>query len=184
MLALFTQTISSFRGVMSVNFFIKPLPQYLGRHTTYNTIRRTRLSDDGTSSHHRAMPDGKCSFDIPFVPIVVFDNSADLKVHVENHIVVNRYNLNYAISQYRHAILNSSQVHWIVNAIEKHYTIADKQEIKRHKYNVHNRQYRAKTSIKQGVCPQCGGQLVLRQGRYGSFYGCSNYPKCKFTLNK
>ena len=100
------------------------------------------------------------------------------------HIVVNRYNLNYAISQYRHAILNSSQVNWIVNAIEKHYTIASKQEIKRHKYNVHNRQYRAKTSIKQGVCPQCGGQLVLRHGRYGSFYGCDNYPKCKFTLNK
>ena len=42
----------------------------------------------------------------------------------------------------------------------------------------------AKTSIKQGICPQCGGQLVLRQGRYGSFYGCDNYPKCKFTLNK
>ena len=43
---------------------------------------------------------------------------------------------------------------------------------------------RAKTSIKQGICPQCGGQLVLRHGRYDSFYGCDNYPKCKFTLNK
>ena len=41
----------------------------------------------------------------------------------------------------------------------------------------------AKTSIKQGICPQCGGQLVLRHGRYDSFYGCDNYPKCKFTLN-
>ncbi|MDM8325247.1 topoisomerase DNA-binding C4 zinc finger domain-containing protein [Bacteroides gallinaceum] len=23
----------------------------------------------------------------------------------------------------------------------------------------------------------------MRQGKYGSFYGCSNFPKCKFTLN-
>ena len=51
------------------------------------------------------------------------------------------------------------------------------------KQNVKDRQYRAKSLIRQGVCPQCGGQLVLRNGRYGSFYGCSNFPKCKFTLN-
>ena len=31
------------------------------------------------------------------------------------------------------------------------------------------------------VCPKCGGRLVERRGKYGSFYGCSNYPKCKFT---
>lgn len=31
------------------------------------------------------------------------------------------------------------------------------------------------------VCPWCGGNLVLRNGRYGSFYGCSNYPSCRYT---
>lgn len=31
------------------------------------------------------------------------------------------------------------------------------------------------------VCPLCGGQLKLRSGKHGSFYGCSNYPKCRFT---
>ncbi len=34
-------------------------------------------------------------------------------------------------------------------------------------------------------CPQCGGELVVRRGRKGrgrKFYGCSNYPKCKFIL--
>ncbi len=30
-------------------------------------------------------------------------------------------------------------------------------------------------------CPFCGGQLVLRKGRYGDFYGCSSYPKCRYT---
>jgi ssDNA-binding Zn-finger/Zn-ribbon topoisomerase 1 len=31
------------------------------------------------------------------------------------------------------------------------------------------------------VCPQCGGHLIEREGKYGSFFGCSNYPKCKYT---
>ncbi|MDC4163580.1 type I DNA topoisomerase [Mycoplasma bradburyae] len=28
-------------------------------------------------------------------------------------------------------------------------------------------------------CPECDSRLVKRQGRFGSFIGCSNYPKCK-----
>ncbi|MDA3802504.1 MAG: restriction endonuclease [Patescibacteria group bacterium] len=30
-------------------------------------------------------------------------------------------------------------------------------------------------------CPMCNGYLILREGNYGKFYGCSNYPKCKYT---
>ena len=30
-------------------------------------------------------------------------------------------------------------------------------------------------------CPECGGQLLLRKGRYGEFIACSNFPKCKYT---
>ncbi len=33
------------------------------------------------------------------------------------------------------------------------------------------------------ICPSCGGELVKRQGKYGEFLGCSNYPKCHFTRN-
>ncbi len=29
-------------------------------------------------------------------------------------------------------------------------------------------------------CPKCGGRLILRKGPYGSFFGCSNYPDCKY----
>lgn len=34
-----------------------------------------------------------------------------------------------------------------------------------------------------GKCPRCGGELVKRNGRYGPFYGCSNYPQCRYTRN-
>ena len=29
-------------------------------------------------------------------------------------------------------------------------------------------------------CPLCGSPLVVRQGRYGEFVACSNYPECKY----
>ena len=34
-----------------------------------------------------------------------------------------------------------------------------------------------------GICPNCGGKLIERQGKYGNFLGCSNYPHCRFTAN-
>jgi restriction system protein len=30
-------------------------------------------------------------------------------------------------------------------------------------------------------CPQCGGNLIKKDGKFGKFYGCSSYPKCSFT---
>ena len=30
-------------------------------------------------------------------------------------------------------------------------------------------------------CPACGGAMVLKTGRFGSFLSCANYPKCKTT---
>lgn len=36
--------------------------------------------------------------------------------------------------------------------------------------------------IKSSICPKCGSDLVLIDGPYGKFYGCSNYPKCEFRI--
>lgn len=30
-------------------------------------------------------------------------------------------------------------------------------------------------------CPECGNELVYRNGRYGRFISCSNFPTCKYT---
>lgn len=29
-------------------------------------------------------------------------------------------------------------------------------------------------------CPRCGGSLIEKSGKYGKFFGCSNFPKCRF----
>ena len=52
-----------------------------------------------------------------------------------------------------------------------------------------NGEHSAKEAQKQPAvadfkCEKCGGDMVLRSGKYGSFYACANYPKCKFTKQK
>ena len=121
---------------------------------------------------------------IPFVPIVVFNNEADLKVNVNNHIVVNRYCLKDAILQYKETVINLELKTKIISRIEASSRTQEKRAMREHKYNARSKQYDIRNMIQHGVCPRCGGMLVERRGKYGCFYGCSNYPKCTFTLNK
>ena len=39
------------------------------------------------------------------------------------------------------------------------------------------------SSIEGRTCPNCGGRLAIRYGRYGKFIGCENYKKknCTYT---
>lgn len=34
---------------------------------------------------------------------------------------------------------------------------------------------------KEQICPACGGYLVLRSSVSGFFFGCGNFPKCRYT---
>ncbi|PKN77895.1 MAG: type I DNA topoisomerase [Candidatus Cloacimonetes bacterium HGW-Cloacimonetes-1] len=34
------------------------------------------------------------------------------------------------------------------------------------------------------ACPQCGNPLTIKNGKYGEFIACTNYPACKFVRNK
>ncbi len=41
-----------------------------------------------------------------------------------------------------------------------------------------------KTTYNPNVCPECGGYLKEKNGQYGPFIGCSNYPRCRYTRSK
>lgn len=47
-----------------------------------------------------------------------------------------------------------------------------------HIENIHKMQ----ENLENDICPRCGGKLREVEGKYGTFKGCSNYPKCTFTL--
>ncbi len=33
-------------------------------------------------------------------------------------------------------------------------------------------------------CPRCGSNLVIKQGRFGEFTACTNYPECRYVKHK
>jgi DNA topoisomerase-1 len=48
------------------------------------------------------------------------------------------------------------------------------------KYNEVEKQ-KAEPEPTDKICPQCGSPVVLRTSRYGKFYACSGFPKCRWT---
>ena len=51
-----------------------------------------------------------------------------------------------------------------------------------HKQRVIAYKENLKEMEKQKICPYCKSELVLRIGKNGGFYGCKNFPKCRYTL--
>lgn len=41
----------------------------------------------------------------------------------------------------------------------------------------------AKSGEQEMCCPECGCILVKRKGKYGTFWGCSGFPACRYTKN-
>lgn len=37
----------------------------------------------------------------------------------------------------------------------------------------------SEATVAERECPKCAGKLVKRTSKFGPFYGCSNYPKCR-----
>lgn len=118
--------------------------------------------------------------EFPIIPIVVFSDKADLKITTPNHIVVNWSSLRGAIKQYDTPCIPDDDIKKIINKINSA-NIIDEHAREAHASSVHLTQQRNQQLISNRICPQCHSTLVERNGRFGRFLGCSNYPKCKFT---
>lgn len=109
-----------------------------------------------------------------FISIVCISSQA--KVRVNSKFVVRIYMLVKYIKSYRNELLS--------NYIEAYNTLVSR-NIKG--YTNSRMHVKSVKEIKKvtandliNKCPLCGGELVNRQSKYGSFIGCSNYPRCKF----
>lgn len=103
---------------------------------------------------------------IKYISIAVFSTRAKLKVRTTSEVTYS-VNLLNVIRAYNDVVLTEKEKTTIVERIK---SISNKGSNKRHQ-NV------------QTLCPQCGGELISRIGKYGRFKGCSNFPKCRFTFN-
>ena len=118
---------------------------------------------------------------LPIIPIVAFSGRADIKVNVEDACVVYWSQIRQVIYQFEEKRLSLSQVNEICNAVLAAQLEPGSETNRQHRHDAYSAREQKYDTIASGRCPRCGGKLVLRSGRYGQFYGCSNYPKCKFT---
>lgn len=119
---------------------------------------------------------------LPIVPIVVFVGSGILKDVSSRYHVIYDYNLLETILYYRTLYLTDNDLQNIVGRLSTN-DVSKIVDQSTHVNNIWNARYEIEEKIAAGICPKCGGTLVYRTGRYGSFHGCSNYPKCKFTTD-
>lgn len=116
-----------------------------------------------------------------FIPIVVFLSGAELKCRTKSTVTYEYYLLN-EIYKHKTPIITLSQIQQF--AIVLNAAIIEMDDTrKEHLQKVYERIWKKQNSKDLGNCPRCGSKLVERAGKYGSFIGCSNYPKCKFTAN-
>ena len=66
----------------------------------------------------------------------------------------------------------------------KNNQIAGKDARAEHKNNVASYKNSIDELKEQKICPYCRSELVLRNGKYGEFYGCKAYPKCRYIQKK
>lgn len=112
-----------------------------------------------------------------FQNIVVFLNNADL-TNVSATNIYSVYDLYKIKTQPTNITLSIKKMEYFYNKLLE-LKINNKITKEDHIHNINEMQ----NKIHQGICPRCGKFLVLREGKNGQFFGCSSFPKCKFTKN-
>lgn len=149
------------------------------------------------------------NMDVTFHSIIVFSNAATFKFNEpfqQAHVIQTKH-LKRTIKQYTTQKISDEQLSRISKMLHTLIpeTKQQKKEIKkRHlehvkqiakpkpaKKNVSKVKVEPITAgpvivepvsvAKHATCPKCGSNLIMRNGKRGSFYGCQGFPKCRFT---
>lgn len=114
-----------------------------------------------------------------FISMATFSDASMLCVETEQELV-HFSKLKRRIRSYRQVLLAWDDVRYIAGQILCA-NLDSKEARKRHLEQLDNEIAYQNFAEKNGLCPRCGGQLLLRTGQDGDFYGCSNYPTCHYT---
>jgi hypothetical protein len=121
--------------------------------------------------------------EIKYFPIVVFAGNGELKnITSELPVIYTNGLLKTIKDSNTREFLSFNQMELISKKL-RNLNLTDRKENRKHIKQVRQKIREQKKKEEHKICPKCGTKLTERKGKYGRFYGCSNYPKCKFTLN-
>lgn len=115
-----------------------------------------------------------------FIPIAVFSDRAFLNVQTDREVVCFSQ-LRSTVTKYRRELLAENALEGLKDLILSASIESTRANSKAHAARVRENIRIDQAKIKHMTCPRCGGQLVRRSGQYGSFLGCANFPRCRFT---
>lgn len=141
------------------------------KHSFYNPVRQNRNHIKALSQHLN-IPESQ------FYSYVVFSDKCALKKVAENTRFTVITQTSKLAKQLQRTLAEStvSYNHEEIQAISERLiplTNVDSSVKAKHIEDI-------RAAQESTVCPFCGAELVIRHGKYGDFWGCSSYPKCKF----
>jgi len=113
--------------------------------------------------------------------VVVFSGDAKFKTEMPRNVTHISGLLGY-IRSFEHPVFTREECQSILERIELARLTPTAETSKHHVTGLKKRF----SAASEGICPRCGGNLVVRVAKSGpsvgnKFLGCSGYPKCKYT---
>lgn len=146
---------------------------------------------------------------IDYISLIIFSNRCELKniqLYNNDSIVIHRRDILSEINRYLgNSKLDKNEINKLYHVLYPYTQISNeikRQHIETINKNNDRREHRTTDTGKKTVrhfaaddnnnqsmiCPKCGGSLILRTAKRGrnagnQFYGCSNYPTCRYIKN-
>lgn len=153
----------------------------------YGIMRSDEMEFDNpilqNEAHIKALAEIVGNNNVKYISIVAFTSNATLRVTSEHNYVVYTSQVRRLIRSFSEPIMSLEQVKHIyyilssINVTDNSFRVQHAERAQMHKSTYEQKQ---KDSVTKMKCPSCGGTLIKRHGAYGYFYGCSNYPQCKY----
>lgn len=160
--------------IVSEQHFTKPLPRYtesslikeleklgIGRPSTYATIIETLKSRDYVKVE-----------DKKFIPTEVGCETTDKLQEFFSKIVNVKYTANMEKELDEIALNQIDNIEVLKNFYNDFEPLVE---------DAFKNMTKKEAEATGEKCPECGGDLVIRNGKYGKFTACSNYPNCKYV---
>ncbi len=169
---IFVIEMKNYYGLIKGKEFDNKWCQYLGKHKSYflNPIHQNYGHIKSLSNLFKL--EDKC-----FISVICFSNQAKVDVK-SNNIVTQVDYLKDEILKYNEVLINDDLKK--LSNIVIYSNIEDKKLRSQHIKNIRFKINNDKNLEDNMICPKCGNQLIERNGKYGEFIGCSNYPKCRY----
>lgn len=169
---IFVLEMKNYYGLIKGREYDNKWCQYLGRTKNYflNPIHQNY-------GHIKSLSELLGINENKFISIICFSNQVKLDVNCKSIVIQLDYLVN-EILKFDEIILDDG-INEIVNIIASN-NIIDKTARKQHIRDIRNRIKYTEELSNDMICPKCGNRLIEKNGKYGNFIGCSNFPKCKY----